>query len=287
MINGINWANVGIVLGIIAGLSLIFCILILIVTKVCKIEEDEKVLKILENLAGANCGGCGHSGCASFAKAVAEGKADVSACHAIGNEQKKVICDVLGVEFASSVPTVAVVACNGGDHAVDKFEYIGNDGCINQTVFHNGKKLCANACLGGGTCMSVCPEHAIKIINNIAVIDKTACISCGACMLKCPRSCIVRIPVNAPVYVACSTLCKGKEVSNQCTVGCFGCGLCARTCPQKAIKMVDNLPVIDYTKCNGCLTCVAKCPKKCIHEFVTPQSVKEHIEQRTKSKKVA
>ena len=46
----VNWASVGIVLGIIAGLALVFSILILIVTKVCKVHEDEKVVKILENL---------------------------------------------------------------------------------------------------------------------------------------------------------------------------------------------------------------------------------------------
>lgn len=43
----VQWDKVGIVLGIIAALAVLFAVLILIVTKVCKITEDEKVVKIL------------------------------------------------------------------------------------------------------------------------------------------------------------------------------------------------------------------------------------------------
>ena len=76
----IQWNKVGLVLGIIAGLAIVFAVLILIVTKVCHIEEDEKVVQILEHLAGANCGGCGHSGCEGFAKCLACGKASLNDC---------------------------------------------------------------------------------------------------------------------------------------------------------------------------------------------------------------
>ena len=86
----------------------------------------------------------------------------------------------------------------------------------------------------------------------------------GDCIKTCPRVCIERIPSTAPVYVACHSHCKGKEVMGQCSNGCIACGLCAKNCPQHAIEMVDNLPVIDYSKCTGCKTCVAKCPKHVI-----------------------
>lgn len=262
--NPIQIKQVGIVLAIVATLAVVFGALILIVTKVFKVKEDEKVLKILENLAGANCGGCGHSGCASFAKAVAEGKAQLSECNATSAESKKVICSILGEEFKDEVPTVAVVKCLGGINSADKYEYVGNEGCINQVILLGGRKLCSTACLGGGTCEKLCPVNAIKLVDEVAVIDKSLCISCGACINKCPKAIIERIPVTAPVYCACSTQCRGKETTSFCKKGCIGCGLCAKNCPNGAITMVNNLPAFDYTKCNGCLTCVSKCPRKII-----------------------
>ena len=103
--------------------------------------------------------------------------------------------------------------------------------------------------------------------DKVAYVDKEICTSCGACIKKCPKMCIERIPASAPVYVACNSKCRGKEVMAQCQNGCIGCGLCAKNCTQKAITMVDNLPVIDYNLCTGCKTCVSKCPRKCIKEF--------------------
>lgn len=261
----INWGGVGLVLGIIAGLAVFFSILILVVTKLCHIDEDEKVLMIIENLAGANCGGCGHSGCASFAKAVAEGKADINACHATSNDSKKVIASICGMNFEEEEPTVAVVKCNGGKESFDKFEYIGNPGCENQMVMLGGRKFCPTGCMGAGSCVSVCPVGAIKVENDLSHIDRSLCISCGACILKCPKNCIERVPASAPVYIACSTHCKGRDVTTSCKNGCIGCGICAKNCEYGAITMVDNLPVIDYKKCTGCKKCVEKCPRKCIH----------------------
>ncbi len=262
----IEWSKVGIVLGIIAGLAIIFSILIIIVTKVCHIEEDEKVLKILENLAGANCGGCGHTGCEGFAKSLAEGKACLNDCKATGNDAKAIIAQISGIPFEEEEPTMAVVHCNGGKNALDKYVYYGNEGCNNQMVYHDGRKICTTACLGGGSCEKVCPVDAIKVVDSLAKINPALCISCGACMITCPRHTIDRIPQKAKVYVACNSNCRGKDVSNVCTAGCIGCGLCAKRCPEGAITMVNNLPVIDYKKCNGCLTCVEKCPRKCIKE---------------------
>lgn len=261
----INWKNVGLVLGIIAALALLFSILILIVTKVCRIKEDEKVLRILENLAGANCGGCGRSGCADFAKAIVEGTANLNECHATDSESKKIISAINGISFEEVEPTTAVVRCNGGINCFNRYNYLGNPGCENQMYMLGGQKTCPTGCLGGGSCMQVCPEGAIRIDDDVAHIDRALCISCGACINKCPKGCIARIPLTSPVYIACSTHCKGKEVATSCQKGCIGCGICVKNCSFGAITMVNNLPVIDYEKCTGCKVCVAKCPRKCIH----------------------
>lgn len=264
LINAIQWNKVGLVLGIISALAIIFAILILIVTKVFNIQEDEKVLKIIENLPGANCGGCGHSGCSGYAKCLADGTAKLSECKVTTNEAKAIIAKIANIEYEADTPTVCIVKCSGGVNSANKFAYVGNPGCVNQKIIQGGRKICATACLGGGSCVGVCPVGAIKLVDEVAVIDKTLCISCGACMNICPQHCIERIPANAPVAVVCSTHCRGKETTSFCKVGCIGCGICAKNCPSGAITMVNNLPVFDYNKCTGCLVCVAKCPKKII-----------------------
>ena len=110
----------------------------------------------------------------------------------------------------------------------------------------------------------MCTESGVHVEDGVAKIDADKCLGCGACILTCPKHVIGRIPASAPVYVACSSHCRGKEVMAACDAGCIGCGLCAKKCPSSAITMKDNLPVIDYAKCTGCMTCVEACPKKVI-----------------------
>lgn len=260
-----TWITLGIVAGIFAGSALIIGALILLIGKFFKVDVDEKVTKILNNLAGANCGGCGCSGCSGFASKLASGGAELSDCHVTSPEKKAEIAKLLGIELKDEEPTVAVVHCKGGiENCADKFEYKGNPTCAANAALYGGNKACSYACLGCGDCKAVCPENAISVDGRLAQVDPDRCVSCGACITACPKGIIDRIPSSAPVYVACSSECKGKDVMNVCKVGCIACGICEKSCPHGAITMNGNLPVIDYSKCTGCLTCVAKCPRKII-----------------------
>lgn len=263
----LNVTDVLIVVGIVAVLAAVFAVLIVFVSKICAVKEDERASAVAKHLAGANCGGCGYAGCSDYAKALAEGKASLSACGATSNQEKEEIAKILGIPFTASAKTFAVVKCAGGVNCKDKFNYVGNPGCDAQNAFIGGRKACANGCLGEGSCAAVCIENGISVKEGVAVIDKSLCESCGACVKKCPKNLIELIPVTAKVYVACSTTCRGKDVMNACSVGCIGCGLCAKNCPEQAISMINNLPVIDYEKCSGCLTCVSKCPRKSIKKI--------------------
>lgn len=267
LLNPISTETLLVVIAIVAVLAVVFAAFIVLVSKLCAVPVDEKAEKIKEQLANANCGGCGYAGCADFAAALSAGKADISSCGPTPAENKAKIAEILGIPFSAGGAKVAVVKCAGGKVALDKFDYVGNEGCAAQSTFMGGRKVCTYGCLGGGSCESVCPYHAVSVSDEVAQVNGALCEACGLCVKGCPKKVIELIPKSAAVYVACSSECKGKAVMDACKVGCIGCGMCAKVCPEKAIAMVNNLPVIDYEKCAGCLTCVSKCPRKCIKEL--------------------
>jgi electron transport complex protein RnfB len=49
-----------------------------------------------------------------------------------------------------------------------------------------------------------------------------------------------------------------------CTYGCLGMGDCERACTYGAIRVVDGLSTVDYTKCVGCRACERTCPRNII-----------------------
>ncbi len=263
----VNWNVVLIALGIMGGLAILLGLLIILVSKVFAVKTDSRISEIAALLPGANCGGCGYAGCQALAEAIVAGKATPDACGVSSSAKKAEIAGVMGMSFSGGEETVAVVACSGGNDCNDRYIYQGYGDCRSQNIMAGGRKQCPVGCIGSGTCVDACSHFAIEVKNGVAEVDSAQCISCGACIMACPKKLIKRVPKNAKVYVACSTPCKGRDVTLMCKAGCISCGACVRNCPEGAIVMQNNVPVIDYRKCTGCGTCREKCPRKVIKEL--------------------
>ena len=253
-------------LAILFAIALLFGLILSYAGKKLEVKVDEKEEKVLGLLANANCGACGYPGCAGFAKALCEGKCELSMCSATPADNKKKIGEILGIDTGDTSPKRIVVSCGGGLKCKDKFDYVGYEDCAMAIQTGGGYKGCSAGCLGFGNCSKVCPSNAIEVVDKLATINEN-CTKCQSCVKTCPVHIIKAIPEEAKIYVNCSSHKKGKEVMDVCKSGCIACGSCARVCPNKAITIEDNLAVIDYTKCTGCFACVEKCPTKCINKI--------------------
>lgn len=250
-----------------AGLGLLFGVMITFASKKFEVEQDDRVERIVEVLPNANCGGCGFAGCQAYAKAVVDGDAAPDLCSAGGTEAAAKIGEILGIKIEKKEPVTAYVFCCGSaENVTEKYSYDGIENCISAARVSGGYKSCSFACLGFGNCVDACKFDAISIQDGIASVDTDKCVGCGACAKACPKALIHLIPKSAKYVVKCSSRDKGVDTKNNCKGGCIGCKICEKNCPSDAIKVVDNVAVIDYSKCTSCGICAEKCPRRVIKE---------------------
>ena len=248
------------IMGVVSGLILAYA------SKRFAVKVDPKVKEIEKILPGLNCGACGYAGCYAYAKAVAEGKADLNLCKPGAAKVAEELGKIMGKNVDSTEPMVAQRYCNGGTNVTTKkFDYKGIQTCKAANLINNGFKECAYSCLGFGDCSKVCPVNAIHMDdNNLPQIDKEKCIGCEKCVTECPRNILKMAPKKARVHVRCSSHDPGKNVVKVCKVGCIACRKCENECSFDAIHVIDNLAVIDYSKCKNCTKCAQVCPRKII-----------------------
>ncbi|GHU72220.1 electron transport complex protein RnfB [Clostridia bacterium] len=256
---------------IIAGVSLgalglFFGLLLGYFNRVFAAPVSEQVLAVREALPSANCGGCGFQGCDAFATAVVEGRASVSGCPVGGTAVAQRIAAIMGqsVESVDEMQRkVATVICRGGtNYCQPKYNYAGVKDCVAAATVSDGVKSCHFACLGLGTCATVCKFGAIRIDERIRLVDvdRERCTGCGKCVEICPKHVLALQPFQQPVRLLCHANERGRVITDNCKAGCFSCGKCMEACKFGAIEMVNNLPVIHQEKCKGCMMCAEVCP---------------------------
>lgn len=259
-------------------IAMILGVLLGFFQKMFYVPVDEKTAKVRAVLPGANCGGCGFPGCDGFAAACAAGNAPVDGCAAGGPATAKAVGEVLGVSVSAEA-YVSLLACQGSKTcAVQRGSYNGVKTCAAAKLAVNGTKMCSFGCIGFGDCVEVCKFGALSIgEDGLPHVDVAKCTGCGMCVKACPQHLFSKIPIARKGAVAlCSNRSDNKpSIMKNCKVGCIKCGKCERSCPSKAIKLVNGIPVVDYSLCNSCKTCIDGCPThvlKLVEDIVTVNS---------------
>lgn len=233
--------------------------------KIFAVYVDPKVQQVRDCLSGANCGGCGYPGCDGLAAAIVAGKAPANGCPGLGKEGAAKIGKIMGVEVTVQ-KKVAVLACQGTkDCAAGRGHYTGIKSCRSAVMTVNGTKMCSFGCSGLGDCVQACKHGALSMgPDGLPKVNKEKCVGCGKCAQVCPKKLFVLYPADLgkPVALCANRSDNKPSIRKNCTSGCFKCGKCVRECPVQAIKMVNEIPVIDYELCTNCGTCVAGCVDK-------------------------
>lgn len=278
---------------ILSGLGLLLSLVLFLVAKKFKVEEDPRIDEVEKAMPGANCGGCGYAGCRAFADAaVKAGNLDNNFCPVGGNEVMKKVAAILGYEVKEKAPMVAVVRCNGTcENRAKTNTYDGALSCRVKASLYSGDTACSYGCLGCGDCVAACEFGAITMnpLTGLPVVDESKCTACGACAKACPKSIIElrnKGPRSMRIFVSCMNKDKGPAVKKACLEACIGCGICAKTCTHEAITVESNLAYIDFNKCKLCRECEAMCPTGAIHGVNFPKPLdKEALKARVAERK--
>jgi len=98
----------------------------------------------------------------------------------------------------------AVVHCScDRDFEEKRLDYTGIRTCLLFNSVYTTPYDCKWGCIGFGDCRKVCPQQAIEIKNNTAIITEL-CDGCGRCVDICPKKLISLVPVSQETVSMCN-----------------------------------------------------------------------------------
>jgi electron transport complex protein RnfB len=235
-------------LAIMAGLGAFFGAGLAVAHRLLKVEEDPRLEVLDEMLPNSNCGACGEAGCRAFAEGLVSGARAPSGCTVCSPGDVERIAAFLGVDPGKAEKRVARLHCAGGLGLAQQIaEYEGFETCAAAHLVGGGGKGCAWGCLGLEDCLVSCTFDAIHMNDRkLPVVDVDKCTACGDCVDACPRDLFEILPLSHHLIVQCKAPLEGDEAMAVCQVACDACGRCAQDAAPDLIRMVNNLPVVDY-----------------------------------------
>lgn len=251
-----------IALAALGGLTFLLAVMLILANKKLYVYEDPRIDIVEDMLPHANCGACGYPGCRPFAEALVSGAALPGKCTVSSEEGRVRIAGYLGVDMGAEEKRVARLACAGGANvALNRAKYRGIQSCQAAALVSGGGKGCFWGCLGFGDCEVSCDFDAITMSpHSLPVVDVDKCTACGDCVEACPKDLFSLQPVSHRLWVNCKNLEQGDDILEECQVACTACGKCAMDAPGDLIKMVHNLPVVDYSQNHKTQVPIQRCP---------------------------
>jgi Na+-translocating ferredoxin:NAD+ oxidoreductase subunit B len=202
-------------------------------------KRNDEIDSLLKILPGYDCGLCGKWDCRYYARSIVEEGGDPGLCAPGGNKVE----DRIRVYLSDhrSIRKIAFVRCGRlPSNASKLFSYSGRRDCLAASHLFSGPDICTDACIGFGTCVSICPVRAIKMEKDLAVVDPALCTGCGLCVEICPTKVIRLVNAESRWHVACNSH-RPAESKRDCAQACVACGECVRLSSSWEFAMNDNL----------------------------------------------
>jgi electron transport complex protein RnfB len=137
-------------------------------------KEKSLVAEIDAILPQTQCRRCGFSGCEPYARAIAEGHANINQCPPGGDEGIRKLADLLGIR-PMALNTL---------HGFPKPPAVA--------------LIDERSCIGCTLCIQACPVDAIVgAAGHAHTVIAAECTGCELCIAPCPVDCISMIPSKA------------------------------------------------------------------------------------------
>ena len=119
------------------------------------------------------------------------------------------------IERPKDVTMHAVVLCSSNKKFSNQqcLDYNPGQSCKTVSQIYESINDCRFSCIGLGDCVNSCPQEAIVIKNNTAVVTNLCC-GCGNCVEECPKHIIklMRLETNE-----CQLCCNVDESLTHCS----------------------------------------------------------------------